>query len=326
MLKHTLVNWLDYCGGLKLARFITRKKPMLLMYHRIVNDPVIPGIDPNIFEAQIAYLKKHFNVMNLKEFYQVLTTDKVPDNTIVLSFDDGHQDFFTNAWPIIKKYDITATLFITTGFVDNQCWLWPDLLRYILLNTQKSQVEINDLGMFDLTKQRTSKAWNTIADYCLTLTAEKRAQFIKALAEQLGVVVTSEPQPPFMPVNWHQLREMQTQGLDVGSHSVTHPILSLVTAEDLDLELAASKLRIEQELHCVPQGVCYPNGMANDISTQVTSCSKKYYQYGVVAYPAPISIQYPMTMGRYGSPNNMSDFMITVSRLSRKNNLSGEYL
>jgi peptidoglycan/xylan/chitin deacetylase (PgdA/CDA1 family) len=326
MLKHTIINWLDYCGGLKLARFMTRKKPMLLMYHRVLNDPITPGIDPRVFDVQMAYLKKHFNVLNLRQFYQGLSANNLPDNTIVITFDDGHHDFYTNAWPIIKKYNLTATLFVTTGFVDKQCWLWPDLLRYILLNTQKSQVDVANLGVFSLDKDRALKTWNSLGDYCLTLATDTRIAFIYALAKQLEVSVSGEPQHPFTPVDWQQLRDMQAQGLDVGSHSVTHPILSQVTLENLDWELATSKQRIEQELQSTPQGVCYPNGMAKDISTQVTNCSAAHYRYGVVAFPAPISIQDPMTMGRYGAPGNMQDFMVTVSRLTRKNNLSGEYL
>lgn len=325
MLKKLIINALDYCGGLKILRFFTQKKPIILMYHRILNNPTLPGITPEIFDRQMAYLKKHFHVMNMSMFYQKLSTNKIPNNSVVITFDDGHEDFYTTAWPIIKKHELTASLFITTAFVDQKNWLWPDLLRYILLNTKMSHFEIHNLGVFEVHKNNVLKTWNILGDHCLSLKTEARNQFLVSLIQQLDVNITNTPQMPFTSVSWQQLKEMQGQGLDVGSHSVNHPILSSLSAEELEYELAESKLRIEQELEFSPQGICYPNGMAKDVSTQVEAQASKHYQYGLVAYPAPLAKNKPMCMGRFGASNNMTDFKATVSQLTRNNNFSGEY-
>jgi peptidoglycan/xylan/chitin deacetylase (PgdA/CDA1 family) len=325
MLKFLAINVLDICGGLKMIRYFTGKKPVVLMYHRILRDPKLPGIDPLVFEAQMVYLKKHFNVMNMKMFFQRLKDNNIPRNTAVITFDDGHQDFYTTAWPILRKYELPASLFITTEFVDKKCWLWPDLLRYLLLNAKVESLELVGLGYFDLSYTKVLKTWNTLGDHCLTLPTAIRTQLISAIATQVKIEISSEPQAPFNAVSWSQLAEMHLQGLDIGSHSATHPILSSLSSDELQYELAASQKKITAELGFVAEGMCYPNGMARDISDEVETCAKHYYQYGLVAYPSPISIENSMRIGRFGAGNNMTDFKTTISRLTRNNNNSGEY-
>jgi peptidoglycan/xylan/chitin deacetylase (PgdA/CDA1 family) len=325
MLKFLAINALDACGGLKVIRYFTGKKPVVLMYHRILRDPKLPGIDPLVFEAQMVYLKKHFNVMNMKMFFQRLKDNNLPRNTAVITFDDGHQDFYTTAWPILRKYELPASLFITTDFVDKKCWLWPDLLRYLLLNAKSEHLELEGIGNFDLSPTNVLKTWNTLGDHCLTLSIAARTKLINAIAIQVNIEMTSEPQAPFNAVTWSQLQEMRRQGLDIGSHSVTHPILSSLSSDELHYEVVASQKKIAAELGVVAEGICYPNGMARDISEAVEASARLYYQYGLVAYPSPISIEKSMRIGRFGAGNNMTDFKTTVSRLTRNNNNSGEY-
>lgn len=325
MFKKILLNSIENLGGFSLSRFFTRHKPMILMYHRVIRHPMIPGVYPDVFEQQLIYLKQHFNVMNMKAYMAAQSANKLPANSIVLTFDDGHKDFYTAAWPLIKKHNLTASLFISTGFVDKLCWLWPDLLRYILITTPETEFHIPPLGHLALKADNILKTWNSLGDYCLTLEASHRLQFIQDLAQQLKVTAPEAPVEPFSPVSWDDLREMQQQGLDVGSHSVNHPILSAITSAQLEEELTESKNRIIKELGLAPQGICYPNGMAKDTSPQVEAVAQQYYDYGLVAYPAKVNLMQKMHMGRMGSPNNLLEFKAKVNHLTHGNNYKGEY-
>ncbi len=325
MLKKIIISSLEKLGILRIAHFLTRSQPRILMYHRIVDNKKLPGISVDIFEQQLIYIQKHFNVIGMDEFIQRLQNAALFSNHIVVTFDDGHKDFFQTAWPLLKKYKIPATLFVTTGFVDKKLWLWPDLLRYILLSTKSNKISVDSLNTFELTSENVLTIWNTLGDYCLTLPHQERMEFLEKLSTQLDVIIDAEPLEPFNAVSWDDLRIMHREGLNVGSHSVSHPIFSALNSLELKLELENSKNRIAEELGEQPKGICYPNGMARDTSAEVETLAQQFYQYGLVAYPAPVNKQNIMHLGRYSASNNMQHFKLVINGLSRNKNQHGEY-
>lgn len=325
MLKEAVVNTLEIVGGLAITRYLTRRKPRILMYHRVVDSPLLPGISPKLFEAQLIYLKKNFNVVSLNELLANVKKKTEKDYQVAVTFDDGHHDFYTHAWPILRKHGVPATLFTTTGFVDKKVWLWPDLLRMIILAAPPNNYRLDGLGEIALTRENPLHVWNTIADYCLTLSHAGRMVFITDLAFKMNVSVDAEPQEPFAPVSWSELREMKSEGLDIGSHSDTHPILSDLSDEELIIELEYSKQRISEEIGIPPTGICYPNGMAKDVSVKVEERARQFYEYGLVAYPAEIAMKNIMHLGRYAASSNISRFKLLINGASFHVNHAGEY-
>lgn len=325
MNKGKLLSLFEASGAYRINRFLQRKRPMILMYHRVLNDPLLPGIAPEIFAQQLAYLKANFRVVSVNQLISEINEGIQEPYSVALTFDDGHQDFYTNAWPLLKEYQLSASLYVTTGFVDNSCWLWPDLLRYILINTRKNTFAIMGLGEMALGPSNILDVWNRLGDYCLGLKTVERACFLQDLAQRLDVAIDIQPLAPFSPVTWNQLREMQKEGLDIGSHTVTHPILSDLDEEQLIAELTESYQRLADELGEPPTGICYPNGMARDISPLVERCAKAYYRYGLAAYPCEISSSQMMHLGRWSAADNMSRFKQIMNAFSRSDNQYGEY-
>lgn len=325
MAKQLILKFAEAIGLLWLSRFRNRYQPIVLMYHRIVREPLLPGIDPDVFEQQLVYLKANFNVIPMAQLAEDIRNNQVKPYSLAITFDDGHGDFYTHAWPLLRKYNLPAALYVTTGFVDQKCWLWPDLLRYLLIKTQKTSVTTPALGELPLTQDTLLQTWNSLGDYCLTLKAEERWQLLAQLAEELGVAPGENAKPPFHSVTWDQLREMQSQGLEVGSHTLSHPILSALTPEQLEEELRASSDHIQRELGKSPLGICYPNGMAKDISPLVEKVGANFYRYGLVAYPAAIKAARMFHIGRWAAPSSLMRFKIILSGLSRNDNHQGEY-
>jgi peptidoglycan/xylan/chitin deacetylase (PgdA/CDA1 family) len=325
MNKKALIKILEVSGLLSLSRFLNRHRPMILMYHRILREPLVPGIPPEIFAQQLEYLQKKFRVIPISQLVKELEAKTLKPYSVAITFDDGHEDFYNNAWPILKRYGLPASIYITTGFVDKKHWLWPDLLRFILMNTKHSLVEVTGVGQLLLNEQHLLTSWNALGDYCLGLDAASRRTFLIGLASQLEVAIPPEPQAPFSPLNWTQLNEMHHEGLDVGSHTVSHPILSTLNEEDLMRELADSRQRIQEEIGEAPIGICYPNGMAKDISTNVEEKAKQFYKYGLVAYAADIQANKIMHIGRWGAADNMLRFKQVMCGFSHNDNHLGEY-
>ena len=325
MIKHALVQLMEVTGLSSISRYIYRNRPIILMYHRILEHPLVPGVSPALFDKQLAYLKSHFRVIPINQLVEEIKRDQVQPNSVAITFDDGHQDFYTNAWPLLQAHQLPASIYVATGFIDNQCWLWPDLLRYQLMNTNLDSLNLPELRSLSLARPDLLKTWATLADYCLQMEPDARQLFLEQVGIKLDATAPQAPLPPFDPLTWAQLREMNRAGLDVGSHTVSHPILSGLSKESLEQELADSYERILHELGHPPSGMCYPNGMARDVSPFVEQYSAGLYQYGLVAYPATVKKENIMHLGRWGGASTFSRFKQIMNGTTRNDNVRGEY-
>jgi peptidoglycan/xylan/chitin deacetylase (PgdA/CDA1 family) len=113
----------------------------ILMYHGICTDPekfrhpyFYINTSPEIFEKQMKFLHENkYQSISLNTAVNLMNLNKLDDGKyIVITFDDGYRDFFTEAYPILRKYNFTATVFIVTGhvgklFKDKSCLTWDEI-------------------------------------------------------------------------------------------------------------------------------------------------------------------------------------------------------
>lgn len=313
--KRLIMRFIETCGGFKALQWYNRTTPLVLMYHRIIDKPFIYGLSPLEFEKQIAYITKRFRVVSIDTLVEEIKQGAVKPYTIALTFDDGHYDFYENAWPILKKYNVPASLYITTAFVDGTRWLWPDLLKYTLLNTAVSQINMPNLGTLSLTPKDLQKTWHILGDHCLTLSISERMECIHAFANAAHVELPDSPAPPFHAVTWKQLIEMQHEGLIIGSHTVSHPILSGLTTAEIRDELFESADAIKNKVGYFPKGICYPNGRLSDINDDVLAQAKNIgYEYGLLACNTEITSSEIFLMGRLSTDSDFDYFRWTLCR------------
>lgn len=284
--KQSLFDAVGNMGAYQIARMITGRSPRILFYHRF-NER-----DCNVvsFEAQIRHLRQEFNVISLSALHRLLQDgDEIQPRTVVLTIDDGYADFGKIAFPILRKYSMPATIYIVSDFVDRKIWLWPDIIEYVFDNTQYHSYTLllgsahQQLSL--ASPDERSQAWNTVADHCLTLRNKAKLEFIRELARDLRVTVPEEPSQEYGALSWRELREMQDFGVEVGSHTCTHPKLTMLDTDDLEYEIRGSKIRIEQMLDRPVEGFCYPNGTRldlNDDVTQVVRCGG--YKHATVGF------------------------------------------
>ena len=265
-------QWIKPCNG-----------PQVLMYHRVTRDEKVPGITPETFEKHLQLLNKYYQVVDIDT---ALTTAKLETKAkIVLTFDDGYYDFYTQAWPLLKKYNFPASIYITTDFIDGDMWMWPDKVREILSKSSLDSITLANIGELALSAERYEDNWHRISDYCLPMLESERSGYIDDLAQLFGVELPKKPPQRFSGLTWTQLLEMQEAGLNIGSHTLSHPILTRISQEHLEQELAQSKQVIEEKLATTVKGICYPNGMQADVSENVINTAKKcQYHYGLIAY------------------------------------------
>lgn len=183
-----------------------------------------------------------------------------PPNTVVVTVDDGYRDFYRVAYPLLRKYRIPATLFAVTGFIDRRCWLWVDRVTWCLGDTDEARAVKEELKQLPL---------------------PERDARLAELEATTGRRVPAEIPGRYEPCTWDDLREMAREGLEIGAHTVTHPILARVP--DPAYEILESKRRIEQELQRPALHFAYPNGGWQDFGADAVRVVRANFLTGVAA-------------------------------------------
>ena len=253
-------------GAFAPFRLLNREKILILTYHRFSLETNSSRISSAEFAAHLEYLSKNNRVLSLHETIDYLHKGKtLPPNTTIITIDDGYADAFEIAFPLLKRYGFPATVYAVTDFLDGKCWLWTDLMRYVLLETESDSIEI-ELGGADKIKaelksktQRLETA-RRVNSRLKKLPDEQKEAKIKSIAAALNVEIPALPAGEFAPMNWQQARAMDSENVRIESHTATHPILTNISAKRLDFELKNSKKRLEEMLGRQVEHFCYPNG------------------------------------------------------------------
>lgn len=277
------------------ACFLTRKiNPRVLVYHRFCyeSDKSQYKIDRNTFEWQLKKIIKQFKVVNLKDYLNMINNkQRIPLNLATITVDDGYHDFYEIAYPILKKYGLCATLFPVVNFVEKKIWLWPDRIQCAIENTDKEKINFsfND-QIFTLnfsSKEARWKSFNHLITYSISIANNIKRDFIEELENMLEVNLPELPPREFSSVTWNQLKEMNENGIEVGNHTLNHPILSRIPPKELRDEVFLSKKIIEKKIDNEVVSFCYPNSFPEDINERVVKEVKLAGYKGAVFYILP---------------------------------------
>jgi peptidoglycan/xylan/chitin deacetylase (PgdA/CDA1 family) len=283
------------------------------MYHRISPPGSTEGISADIFRQQMEIVKRSFNVMTLNELMRSHDNGYTPDNAVVVTFDDGYHDFADYAFPVLRELDIPATLFVTTGFVSEELWLWPDQIRYALDQTKVPKIQLPGVsGTFNIAEEL-EQCWHRIADHCMLVSNTEKLTLIDALFERLDLEKPIKAPEAYRPLTWDQIRAMGGLGLEVGSHSHSHPILTQLDDNELRSELVTSQEVIRKQLKFDSPAFCYPNGQKVDFDRRVKKALLDLgYKWAVTAYPTPSPLADQFEISRYSAEASMNGYLKTV--------------
>lgn len=263
-------------GALPLLRFSTRNRLRILMYHRF------PGAESKIkaaLEAQCDHLRRAYHPVSASEVADSLHGGKpLPPNSLTITVDDGYSDF-QSAWKIFRSFGLKVTLFAVSRFVERELWLWPDQVKYLFETTSLEKVDIPlpDGTVFHaVLGNGLQAAAQALAQELIRVPNASR---IRLLSELPGLLRTSLPSTMpdrFAPLAWDDLRRMADEGLEVGAHTQSHPLLSRVeTDEEVNLEVAGSRSHIESRLQRPVIHFCYPNGKCADYDRRSVAAVKR---------------------------------------------------
>jgi len=281
-IKQSAIFTLYHLNFFKMYNFFRKDQVGILVYHRFSDVDVPFRLNHKIFDSQIRFLKNNYNFISLNEYSNYVNglTEKLPDYSLILTIDDGYEDNYLYAYPILKKYSIPATIFLSTDFVDKRSWLWSNKLEYILKKTAKKVFEFSSTGNKIVkcsvgTFQEWHRTQLLIFNSLRVLPDKERVEELDELAKYLEVKVPEQVADNFIPLSWSQISEMNENKIDFGSHTCSHPILSQLDKKQLKYELRKSKEIITGKLQKEITSFCYPNGKIEDISANVIEAVRK---------------------------------------------------
>lgn len=243
----------------------------VFMFHAVAERPSPFGLATSVddFERFCAMAADAYDVLPLAELESRRRAGALPARAMAITFDDGYADNHDLAWPILKKYGLPATLFVTTGAVGGEQLLWFRRVAHVFETAQPPEVPvIVGPWAFPLdTDDDRVAACRRVCEELKRMPAAQREERIAQLATAMGVTDFAPLRAEM--VTWDQLRAMDAGGFSVEAHTVTHPILSAEHPEDAAHEIARSREVLSAELRRPVELFAYPNGKADDYSDDV---------------------------------------------------------
>lgn len=280
-----------FSGILKLTEKICSPKINILCYHqilpKIVKDQVLnfhKVMTVENFEKQMAFLSKNYTLLNLNQVYDILHfKKKIPKRAVAITFDDGYRDNYLYAFPILKKYNIPAAIFLTTDPIDKNESLWWDDLSWFLFH---NQIEIKKLSesfpqdikiqIANLSHDKKNYKIKNILKIIAHIDKLNPQNMMKVIEEIKGLSKSEDDykKKHTQFLTWEMIHEMQKTGLiTFGSHSKSHPILTSLEKESIIKEIGCAKKIIEDHVGGTIETFSYPKGCYN---TQIKKILKDF--------------------------------------------------
>jgi len=303
--------------GLRLEKLLSafsKNQYQVLMYHGVVKNKNL-NLSANHcsiseFEEEIKYLKSNFEIISLHEIFERHRNGFSPKRkTIAITFDDGYENNYTNAFEILKKYKAPATIFVVASCVTNpEYLLWYDYVDLI-----KNEIDFSDFSSLkiDLPSDKLKELHNIneLSRFKLFLksinTDFKNLVLEKIISREKAGDIISKTDIEFRKMlSGKQMKEMTDSGLiEIGSHSLTHPNLDTLPDEQLRIELVESKKLLESVTGKEIESIAFPDGAYNE-TVKSLSLQSGYKNLLAVDYRLPSDVNDSRILQRFCISNS----------------------
>jgi len=265
------------------GHYLTRLKGkvLILAYHRILPEEMLrqnPSVQvgmyvrSDVFERQMLFLKEHFSVLSFAEVLdhwseRTLDTEK---RYCVITFDDGWLDNYLYAFPILRRYDIPATIFLPTALIGTDRWFWPDKLTYFLKCCFRQSAAGERKESLRVLKNRypwlsplNGGQGEADIDTIIEAWKSQSPENIESLLGEGSRILGIEFPTDRVLMDWREVEEMSKYRISFGSHSSTHKIFTTIPVEEVEKELTDSFHALRKKSANMLPVLAYPNGNYN---------------------------------------------------------------
>lgn len=297
IIKYLLYLLLFYCGATRILfsliqRVTGNKYAVILRYHHIfrgMGSMFSLGVSDTIFEEQVVYLKKHFNLTTLESLVNELENGPSSSKmSVVLTFDDGFKDNYELALPVVKKHNAAGKLFVPTECVEKGQVTWTEQLRIVFGSGSLTDQILIPTDPPHKLSVRTQKEALQSLDAMLTLLKElpekTRRDVFAQVWEQFPLERETAGCCRDGMMDWAMVRECQDNGLTIGSHGQTHAIATRLDPTEFQREAKNSKREIEKRTGVPCLFFSYPNGIETRFNEQTKEILlKTHYRAAVTS-------------------------------------------
>ena len=232
----------------------------ILIYHHVLpgHDPLQPGeVDRDQFTIQLEVLSSCFNVLSLADAVRRLKERTLPPRAACITFDDGYRDNATVAMPILHSFGLTATFFLATGYLEGGR-MWNDTIIESVRSARDGELDLTDLGLGHYELLGTEGRRHAITEMLGALKYLPQSERQSKVDEIAGRVGADLPDDLMMSEG--DVAKLVAGGMDIGAHTISHPILARVSQRRARDEIFSS-LERTRELADTPVTLfAYPNG------------------------------------------------------------------
>ena len=268
---------LYYSGLLRLRFFIRRaifrkKEICILALHRVLPEEQrlhtssLEGmiLKEATFAKMLEFLDQRFRVVSLEDFLSTTESRKSDRRPwCLITFDDGWKDNFTTAYPLLQRFNFPATIFLVTSMIGREDGFWVERLRKAwAVPTQRRHMDAVIAEILPSQGEESDIGLENVVEYAKQMSADKRGRLLERL------LPSNPPQEPTHDLDrlmtWEEVMEMDRTGVEMGAHTVTHPILIHEDNETIRHEVRLSKKNLEEKLARTVRAFAYPNGDWNE--------------------------------------------------------------
>jgi peptidoglycan/xylan/chitin deacetylase (PgdA/CDA1 family) len=261
MSSHNLKLELADLAGSVVGQASRGGRLTVLIYHRVrpQSDDLFPFIvDAARFEMQMRLLRERFTPLPLFEAIERLQADALPRRAVCVTFDDGYADNVEVALPILLRYGVPATFFISTGFLDGGS-MWNDVVIETLRALPGPKVDLSSIGLglrpHASIQERRATVEETLRSIKY-LPVNERADAVRRVRQLCEHDVAHSA----IMMTRGQVRELHRAGMGIGGHTVSHPILTRLDDEAARAEIHNGRRELESIIGAPVESFAYPNG------------------------------------------------------------------
>jgi peptidoglycan/xylan/chitin deacetylase (PgdA/CDA1 family) len=283
--KQTLYKFGEKSGGIHLLQHLGEKSGQrlyVLAYHRVDAFSHRPWLNPELISATPDQFREQMTL--LKNYYHPVTAEDVlnaanggrslPKSSVLVTVDDGYLDFKETILPICRELSIRPVLFVPTGYISSQEMFWWDKLYQIIFRSNWKEIETLQGDKLLLSNQEAKN------EALQLLTREIKGPAMKSALGRLDTLYERYLKDCPTPIerstlDWDDLREVSRQGCDVAAHTCSHPIMSRITAGQMQEEIRLSLEQIRSELGSVLPIFAYPDGVDQSIGSIAVQAARE---------------------------------------------------
>ncbi|MES2177447.1 MAG: polysaccharide deacetylase family protein [Gemmatimonadota bacterium] len=265
-----------------LFRYFMKGAVPVFMLHRFEDRALgVVGHSQELVRRHLGWLREHgFRFLSLADLVRELTES--PDEigrAVAITVDDGYAGFARFGQPILAEFDVPATVFLTTGFIDRTMWFWWDRIDFALKHNTRRRCDLT-IAQLSMTltwadEESRVRVRGNIVEHLKLLLEEDRLAALEQITSQSSVEVPHGAPPSYAPLSWDNVRSLAQKGITFGPHTVTHPILSRVSDAQSAMEIRESWRRLKDETTAAVPIFCYPNGREVDFTAREMDILKR---------------------------------------------------